>query len=164
MGPRDGITPCPTGPGIYQDDIVNNMVNDVRAWWHHQMETFATSLAICAGNYPVTGESPSQRPVTWSFDGVFDLRLNKQLSKQSWGWWFDMQLRPLWQLHDFLINSLSDDNIFITVISILKVVLENNVWSPTAVLRAIFLATELLVCASPHHQLSWYRFDKRWEC
>ena len=25
-----------------------------------------------------------------SFDGFFDLRLNKQLSKQSWGWWFEM--------------------------------------------------------------------------
>ena len=29
---------------------------------------------------------PAQRPVTWSFDIFFDLRLNKRLSKQSWGW------------------------------------------------------------------------------
>ena len=36
----------------------------------------------------VTGEFPSQRPVTRSFDVFFDLRLNKRLSKQSWGWWF----------------------------------------------------------------------------
>ena len=28
---------------------------------------------------------PSQRPVTRSFDDFFDLRLNKRLSKQSWG-------------------------------------------------------------------------------
>ena len=28
----------------------------------------------------------AQRPVTRSFDVFFDLRLNKQLSKQSWGW------------------------------------------------------------------------------
>ena len=34
------------------------------SWWHHQMETFFTSLALCAGNSPVTGEFPSQRPVT----------------------------------------------------------------------------------------------------
>ena len=26
-----------------------------------------------------------------SFDVFFDLRLNKRLSKQSWGWWFDLQ-------------------------------------------------------------------------
>ena len=40
-------------------------------------------LAICAGNSPVTGEFPAQRPVTRSFDVFFDLRLNKRLSKQS---------------------------------------------------------------------------------
>ena len=53
------------------------------------METFSALLAICAGNSPVTGEFPAQRPVTRSFDVFFDLRLNKQLSKQSWGWWFE---------------------------------------------------------------------------
>ena len=36
-------------------------------------------------------------PVTWSFDVFFDLRLNKRLSKQSWGWWFEMPWRPLWR-------------------------------------------------------------------
>ena len=50
-------------------------------WWRHQMETFSALLAICAGNSPVPGESPSQRPVTRSFDVYFDLRLNKRLSK-----------------------------------------------------------------------------------
>ena len=35
---------------------------------------------------PVTGEVPSQRPVIRGFDIFFDLRLNKRLSKQSWGW------------------------------------------------------------------------------
>ena len=49
------------------------------------METFSTLLAICAGNSPVPDEFPAQRPVTRSFDVFFDLRLNKQLSKQSWG-------------------------------------------------------------------------------
>ena len=28
-------------------------------WWRHQMETFSVSLAICAGNSPVTGELPA---------------------------------------------------------------------------------------------------------
>ena len=27
-------------------------------WWRHQMETFSASLALCAENSPVTGESP----------------------------------------------------------------------------------------------------------
>ena len=53
-------------------------------WWRHQMETFSALLAICAGNSPVTGEFPAQRPVTRSFDVFFDLRRNKWLSKLWW--------------------------------------------------------------------------------
>ena len=49
------------------------------------MEPFSALLAICAGNSSVPGEFPAQRPVMWNFDVFFDLRLNKQLSKQSWG-------------------------------------------------------------------------------
>ena len=61
------------------------------------METFSTLLVICAGNSPVTGEFSAQRPGTRSFDVFFDLRLNKQLSKQSWGWWFATPSCPLWR-------------------------------------------------------------------
>ena len=38
------------------------------AWWRHQKETFSALLTLCAGNSSVTGEFPSQRPVTRSFD------------------------------------------------------------------------------------------------
>ena len=51
----------------------------------------------CAGNSPVPSEFPAQRPVTRSFDVFFDLCLNKRLSKQSRGWWFEMPSRPLWR-------------------------------------------------------------------
>ena len=61
------------------------------------MEIFSASLAICAGNSPVPGEFPAQRPVTRSFDFFFDLRLNKWLSKQPAGWWFETLSRPLWR-------------------------------------------------------------------
>ena len=66
-------------------------------WWRHQMETFSALLAICAWNSPVTSEFPPQRPVTRSFDVFCDLRLNKRLSKQWWGWWFETPPRPLWR-------------------------------------------------------------------
>ena len=66
-------------------------------WWRHQMETFFALLAICAGNSPVSGEFPAQRPVTRSFDVFFDLCLNERLRKQSWGWWFETLSRPLWR-------------------------------------------------------------------
>ena len=61
------------------------------------METFSVLLAICGGNSPVPGEFPAQRPVTRSFDVFFDLRCNKQLSKQSWGWWYETLSCPLWR-------------------------------------------------------------------
>ena len=38
------------------------------------------------GEFTITGEFPSQRPVTRSFDVLFDLRLNKRLGKQSRHW------------------------------------------------------------------------------
>ena len=67
------------------------------SWWRHQMETFSALLAFCAGNSPVTGEFPTQSPVARSFDVFFDLLLNKRLSKQSWGWWFETPSRSLWR-------------------------------------------------------------------
>ena len=39
---------------------------------------------------------PAQNPVTRRFDVFFDLRLNKGLSKQSGGGWFETPSRPLW--------------------------------------------------------------------
>ena len=42
------------------------------------METFSALLALCAGNSPVTGEFPTQWPVTQSFDVFFDLHVSKR--------------------------------------------------------------------------------------
>ena len=61
------------------------------------MEIFSALLAICAGNSPVHGEFPAQRPVTRSFGIFFYLHPNKRLSKQSLGWWFGTPQRPLWR-------------------------------------------------------------------
>ena len=66
-------------------------------WWRHQLETFSALLALCAENSPFPCEFPSQNPVTWRSDVYFDLRLNKRLSKQAWGWRFEMPLRSLWR-------------------------------------------------------------------
>ena len=38
----------------------------VKTWCRHQMETLSALLAICAGNSPVPGEFPAQRPVMLS--------------------------------------------------------------------------------------------------
>ena len=44
-------------------------------WWRHPMGIFSALLALCAGNSPVTGEFPAQRPVTQIFGIFFDLRI-----------------------------------------------------------------------------------------
>ena len=66
-------------------------------------------LVICVGNSPVTGEFPSNRPVTRSFDVFFGLRLKNRLRKQSWGWWLETPSRSLWR-HSNVTKSWHHDN------------------------------------------------------
>ena len=67
------------------------------AWWRHQMEKNRHYWPFVWGDSSITKEFPVQRPVTRSFGVFFDLRLNKWLSKRSWGWWFEMPSRSLWR-------------------------------------------------------------------
>ena len=71
------------------------------------METFSALLALCVGNSPVTGEFPSQRPVTRSFDVYLICALNKRLSKQSWDWWFETPSCSLWRHCNVMKESLT---------------------------------------------------------
>ena len=57
---------------------------------------FRVTGPLC-GEITGPGEFPAQRSVTWSFDVFFDLRPNKQLSKQPRGWWFEMPSWSLWR-------------------------------------------------------------------
>ena len=57
---------------------------------------FRVTGPLC-GEFTVPVEFPAQRPVTRSFDVFFDLRLNKQFSKQSRGWWFETLSCPFWR-------------------------------------------------------------------
>ena len=69
-------------------------------------------------HFRVTGhlcwEFPAQRPVTRSFHVFFDLRLDKPLSKQSWGWWFETPSSSLWRhcnaarISDYIRYKLND--------------------------------------------------------
>ena len=65
--------------------------DDVMKWKHFPR------YGPLIGEYTGPGEFPAQRPVTRSFEVFFDLRLNKRLGKQSWGWWFEMPSFPLWR-------------------------------------------------------------------
>ena len=70
---------------------LNDGYHSHNAWWRHQMETFSALLVL------VTGEFPSLKPVTRSFDVFFDLRLDKRLSKQSRRRWFKTSSSSLWR-------------------------------------------------------------------
>ena len=71
-----------------------------KSLWRHQMETFSALLPICAGNSPVTGEFPTQRPVTRSFNVFFAQRLNQQLSNGNTG--VETPSRSLWRHSNML--------------------------------------------------------------
>ena len=81
---------CHTYGGIDSTEL-----RSVESWWRHQIETFFRVTGLCEGNSPVTGEFPSQRPVTRSFDVFFDLRLNRRLSKPTRRRWFETLSRSL---------------------------------------------------------------------
>ena len=67
----------------YYDDVIK---------WKH----FRVTGSLC-GKFTVPGDFPAQRPVTRSFDVFFDLRPNKRLNKQPWGWWFETPSWSLWR-------------------------------------------------------------------
>ena len=69
------------------------------------MKTFSALLAICAGNSPFTGEFPAKASNAELFDVFFDLRLNKRLSIQLGGWWFETPSRPLWRHCDDVMHT-----------------------------------------------------------
>ena len=66
--------------------------DDVIKWKH-----FPRYCAFCAWNSLVIGEFSAQRPVTRSSDVFFDLRLNRELTKQWRRRWFETPSLPLWR-------------------------------------------------------------------
>ena len=66
---------------------------------------FRVTGPLC-GEFTGPGEFPTQRPVTRSFDVFFDLRLNKRLSKQPWGWWFETLSWSLWRHRNDILNAV----------------------------------------------------------
>ena len=95
---------------IFNDISMLSIAPEIQKQWYiccfsysfvHMMTSsngniFRVTGPLC-GAFTGPGEFPTQRPVTRSFDVFFDLRLNKRLSKQSWGWWFETLSRPLWR-------------------------------------------------------------------
>ena len=73
--------------------------DDVIKWKH-----FPRYWPFVRGIHRSPVNSPHKGQETRSFDVFFDLRLNERLSKQSWGWWFEMLSRPLWRYCNAISN------------------------------------------------------------
>ena len=67
------------------------------SWWHHQMEEFSRFTGPLCGDFTGARWIPLTKASDPSFDVLFDLCLNKRLSKVSWGWWFETLSCPLWR-------------------------------------------------------------------
>ena len=80
--------------GKWQSVIIKTKPdNNTTTTMHYMMTSsngkiYRVTGPLC-GEFTGPGEFPTQRPVTRSFDVFCDLRLNKLLSKQQWGWWFE---------------------------------------------------------------------------
>ena len=66
---------------------------------------FRVTVPLC-WEFTGPGEFPTQRPVTRSFDGFFNLGLNKRLSEQPWNWWFETPSWSLWRQCNGCLNRL----------------------------------------------------------
>ena len=91
--------------------VVVSSNEKVLSWWCYQMETFSILLVIYAGNSQFTGEFPSQRPVTQSFDVFFDLCLDKWLSKQLRCQCFEMLSCSLWHHCNIIHTSINQQKV-----------------------------------------------------
>ena len=87
IGANEFISECMKNTPCYANNSVGH--DDVTKWKH-----FPRYWPFVRG---IHRGFPTQRPVTRSFYVCFDWRLNKRLSKQSWGWWFGTPSRPLWR-------------------------------------------------------------------
>ena len=109
---------------------------------------------------------PAQRPVTQSFDVFFDLCLKNRLSKQSWGWWFEMLSRSLWR-HRNVTGKNASVQLMCTVYIILRCIGEhfgdvrmNDSVTMIMIKRLLFLlthrgrVTHIFVSKLSHH---WFR-------
>ena len=103
-----------TGGNVNDNLVLSKSMGKAKAWiWMNMLvlhddvikwKHFPRNWPLC-GEFTGPGEFPTQRPVTRSFDVLFDLRPNKRLSKQWRGWWFETLSRPFWRHRNEVENA-----------------------------------------------------------
>ena len=80
-------------PPLRSLPVINYIDHDDVIKWKH----FPRYWPFVRGIHRSPVTSPHKGQLRGALIFFFDLRLNKRLSKQSWGWWFETQSRPLWR-------------------------------------------------------------------
>ena len=82
----------------HDPNIIDHDILAAFSWWRHHMEAFSALLVLCAREF--TGHRWIPRTYgQWRGAWMFSLicALNKRLSKQWRGRWFETPSRPLWR-------------------------------------------------------------------
>ena len=125
--------------------IVNNPCTTNPWSWYMMTSSngniFRVTGPLC-GEFTGPSEFLTQRPVRRSFGVFFDLRLNKRLSKQPWGWWFETLSWSLWrQCNETPINSFPSNAAYM------------RQWTGLSLVRVMACR-----CSAPSHYLNqcWF--------
>ena len=102
---------------------------------------FRVTGHLC-GEFSDPGEFTAQKPVTRIFDVFFDLRLNKRLCKQWWGWWFETLSRQLW-CHRNERGEIVTDSV------------ENKGWKPQGYTQKFIKKTSVLLHSYITMEMNW---------
>ena len=106
---------------LRDSDPLSCLLEIFKLWWRYQMETFPRYWPFVRGmhrsplNYPHKGQ--------WRGALKFSLicALNKQLSKQSWSWWFETPLRSLWRHYNAFMRITLNQCHFDTAICVINI-------------------------------------------
>ena len=86
--------------GSVWDTNVSRFISHIIWRWHDDVikwRHFPRYWPFVRGIHRSPVNSPHKGQWRGAFDVFFDLRLNKRLSKQPWGWWFETPTHPLWR-------------------------------------------------------------------
>ena len=111
---------------------------------------FLVTGHLC-GEFTIDRWIPAQRPVRRSSNVLFDPHLNKRLSKQWWGWWFETSSCPLWrhcnETHKISSSpNLGEGNLLVSSIS-------RSLHHPSDIL---LIGGKLKITNEKHHFLSHF--------
>ena len=100
-------------------------------WWRHRMGAFSALLAFVRGIHRSPVQSPHKSQWRGASFDVFNLCLNKQMSKQSIRRWIETPSRSLWRHSNIYLqfDIIKCDFIFaVFVMSTFAVIREDKLW------------------------------------